>query len=45
MGKDKLWGYMMKKVALYQKEKVMYRFVVLPPKRGSRGVKFSTKIK
>ena len=43
MGKDKLWGYMREKVALYQKEKVMFRFLVLPPKHGNRGVKFSKK--
>ena len=43
MGKDKLWGYMRKKVTLYQKEKAMYGFVVLPQKRRSCEVKFSKK--
>ena len=40
MGKDKLWGYMREKVALYQKEKIMYIFIVLPPKTVHRGLKF-----
>ena len=41
MGKDKLWGYIRGEALLYQKENKFCRNVSLPPKCGSRGIKFT----